>query len=1070
MTQRKNCENAGMRDSAMPNSLSASTFELNLPPTNNTKLQGEPRFATKLLLLALACFVSGWLGLAIPYFGTHTTLIWLPSGIAVAALLRWGYGCWPGIFLGAAATRFSIDASPLLDISIAVGNTLGPLLAAWLLRWLKFHSTVDRIYDIAFLGLAAAIGMLVSASGGVATLVMFGVMSMQNAGVAWLSWWASDFVGVLLATSLLLNISRAELAKLVQRRMEFLAWFLVMLTAGWGIFILNNDANGHSLPLVFMLLPLVVWVSMRFEMLGSSLGLLLSAIITVLATSHGLGPFYIEDTRQGLLLLWLYLTTLVSIGLMVLALQASRKANETKIQRMINFYAALNQCNQTIMRCTSEDELFHQVCRDAVQFGMLKMVWIGLLDEESKQANPVAAFGSGLEYLDGIHISVDASDPFGCGPTGISMRENQPFWCQDFQHDPATAPWHERGAHFGWGAAASLPLHRNGVVIGAITLYATEVNAFDEAARNLLVGMATDISYALTRFALLAERKRAKEELRIAAIAFEMQAAIVVTDLTPKILRVNKAFEEITGYTAAEVIGQNPNILSVRERRKSKQFYEEMWADLLSKGKWSGEILDKRKDGVIYSKWLTITAVTTPDGAATHYVGSFFDITERKKAEDEIKQLAFYDPLTKLPNRRLLLDRLHQAMALSVRSGRHGALLFLDLDRFKVINDTQGHTMGDMLLIEVARRLQHCVRENDSVARIGGDEFMVVLEELGSEQSEAATQTELVAEKLRNELSQPYHLANYQCHITPSIGITLFRGHLESQDDLLKHADVAMYQAKASGRNAIRFFDPQMQALLDMRAALETDLRPALAQQQFRLFYQIQIGSLRQPMGAEVLLRWEHPVRGFVFPDQFIPLAEETGLILPIGRWGLETACAQLRAWQHDALTRDLTLAVNVSAKQFHQADFVEQVQRVLLESGAKPSQLKLELTESTVLENVEDTIAKMREIKLLGVSFSMDDFGTGYSSLQYLKRLPLDQIKIDKSFVTDITSDANDAAIVQAIIAMTEALGLNVIAEGVETEAQRDFLDKHGCHAFQGYLFSKPVPLGQFEELLKQA
>ena len=415
------------------------------------------------------------------------------------------------------------------------------------------------------------------------------------------------------------------------------------------------------------------------------------------------------------------------------------------------------------------------------------------------------------------------------------------------------------------------------------------------------------------------------------------------------------------------------------------------------------------------------------------------------------------------------MDRLQQAVAASVRNGRHGALLFLDMDHFKTINDTQGHVMGDQLLIEVARRLQTCVRESDSVARLGGDEFVVVLEELSSDATEAASETELVAEKIRSELEQLYSLNDFECLSTASIGVSLFRGYPESVEDLLMHADVAMYQAKSAGRNAIRFFDPAMQTALDERAALEANLHHALEKQQFLLHYQIQVDSLHRPLGAEVLLRWEHPERGLVSPMQFIPLTEETGLIVPIGLWVLQTACAQLNAWQHDALTRDLTLAVNVSARQFRQADFVAQVQRILVESGAKPALLKLELTESTVLTNVEDTISKMRELKLLGVSFSMDDFGTGYSSLQYLKRLPLDQIKIDQSFVRDIASNPNDAAIVQTIIAMTGALGLNVIAEGVETEAQRDFLDMHGCHTFQGYLFGKPVKLEQFESMLRE-
>ncbi|MGA7749791.1 MAG: EAL domain-containing protein [Gallionella sp.] len=565
----------------------------------------------------------------------------------------------------------------------------------------------------------------------------------------------------------------------------------------------------------------------------------------------------------------------------------------------------------------------------------------------------------------------------------------------------------------------------------------------------------------------ITERKHVDEALRIAAITFDTQEGILITDSDAKILRVNQAFHDITGYSAAEVVGKNPRLL--QSGRHDAAFYQAMWSALLGTGKWSGEVWDRRKDGSIYPKLLTITAVYDNDRRLTHYVAVFRDISNRKQSEQEIHQLAFYDPLTMLPNRRLLMDRLQQALAVSARNGRYGALLFLDLDHFKTINDTQGHAMGDHLLIEVARRLQTCVREGDSVARLGGDEFVVVLEDLSNEADEAATQTESVAEKIRSELGQPYLLKDYECYSTVSIGISLFFNHQESAEDLLQQADVAMYQAKMAGRNTIRFFDPQMQRALEARAALEADLRHALEKPQFRLYYQIQVDSLRRPLGAEALLRWDHPERGLILPMQFIPLAEETGLIVPIGFWVLQAACAQLKEWQNDASTRDLTLAVNVSAKQFRQPDFVFLVQSVLQESGAKPSHLKLELTESIVLENVEDTISKMHEIKALGVSFSMDDFGTGYSSLQYLKRLPLDQIKIDRSFVRDIATDPNDAAIVQTIIAMTETLRLYVIAEGVETEAQREFLELRGCHAFQGFLFSKPLPLDEFERLLKR-
>ena len=514
------------------------------------------------------------------------------------------------------------------------------------------------------------------------------------------------------------------------------------------------------------------------------------------------------------------------------------------------------------------------------------------------------------------------------------------------------------------------------------------------------------------------------------------------------------------------MIGQNPRIL--QSGRHDAAFYQAMWSDLLSTGKWSGEIWDKRKNGEIYPKYMTITAVYDDHHQVTHYVAVSSDISQLKQSEQEIHQLAFYDPLTKLPNRRLLLDRLQQAMAVSMRNGRHGALLFLDLDHFKTINDTQGHAMGDLLLIEVARRLQTCVREGDSVARLGGDEFVVVLEELSSEPGEAANQTELVAEKIRNELDQPYTLINYECHSTSSIGISLFRGHLESVGNLLKHADTAMYQAKTSGRNTLRFFDPDMQAALEARATLEADLRHALSQQQFKLFFQLQVNAANYPIGAEALLRWLHPERGLVSPLQFILLAEDTGLILPIGQWVLGTACAQIKAWEANPSACELQLAVNVSARQFHQPDFVEQVRAALNKTGADPARLKLELTESVVLDNINDTIAKMHELKQIGVRFSMDDFGTGYSSLSYLTQLPLDQLKIDLSFVRNIGIKPTDAVIVQTIIGMGNSLGMEVIAEGVETEAQRDFLERNGCHAYQGYLFSKPVPIEEFEALIR--
>jgi diguanylate cyclase (GGDEF)-like protein/PAS domain S-box-containing protein len=560
--------------------------------------------------------------------------------------------------------------------------------------------------------------------------------------------------------------------------------------------------------------------------------------------------------------------------------------------------------------------------------------------------------------------------------------------------------------------------------------------------------------------------KLADEQLRIAATAFESQEAMMVTDANSVILRVNHAFTTITGYTAAEAVGQTPIIL--HSGRHSADFYREMWEIINRTGGWQGEVWDRRKNGEIYPKWLNVSAVKDDSGAVTHYVGTHFDISERKKAEERINELAFFDQLTSLPNRTLLLDRLKQAMTTSGRSGSYGALLFIDLDNFKELNDTLGHEVGDLLLKQVAQRLTQCVREGDTVSRLGGDEFVVILTNLGKGERDAAAGTETAAEKILATLNQIYRFGELAHHSTASIGATLFNGHPISIDNLMKQADLTMYKAKEAGRNTVRFFDPAMEVAVKARAALESDLRAAVEAKNFVLHYQAQVAG-GQVTGAEVLVRWKHQKRGMVSPAEFIPLAEETGLILPLGHWVLETACTQLAAWSTRPAMAHFTLAVNVSALQFKQSDFVDQVLAALGSTGANPRRLKLELTESMLADNVQDIIEKMFALKAKGVGFSLDDFGTGYSSLSYLKRLPLDQLKIDQSFVRDVMIDTNDAAIARTVVALAQSLGLGVIAEGVETEAQRDFLASAGCHAYQGYFFSRPLPLEDFEQFARQ-
>ena len=574
-----------------------------------------------------------------------------------------------------------------------------------------------------------------------------------------------------------------------------------------------------------------------------------------------------------------------------------------------------------------------------------------------------------------------------------------------------------------------------------------------------LIGTLSDIS----------KRKLLEADLRVAATAFESQEGMSITDAGGVFLRVNSAFTNITGYSPDEVIGQNSNIL--KSGRHDENFYAAMRESLRETGFWEGEIWNRRKNGEIYPEHQTITAVKSTEGKVTNYVSTLTDITLTKAAEDEIKHLAFYDPLTRLPNRRLLLDRLRQALSSIGRSGRTGALLFIDLDNFKTLNDTLGHDIGDILLQQVASRLELCVREGDTVARLGGDEFVVMLEELSKNSFEAAEQAKAVGNKILTTLNQSYQLSSHEYHNTPSIGITLFNTGLQEIDELMKQADIAMYQSKKAGRNTLHFFDPEMQESINNRAIIERELRCALVKRQFRLYYQIQMKEAEEgvfcPCGAETLIRWNHPTRGLVSPMEFIPLAEETGDILAIGQWVLEQACDQLMKWQADELTCDFVLAVNVSAKQFRQPNFVNQVQAVLQSFNINPKLLKLELTESLLLEDIEKTIATMNALKAIGIQFSLDDFGTGFSSLQYLKRLPLDQLKIDQSFVRDIASDSSDKAIVCTVIAMAQSLDLNVIAEGVETKEQLAFLMNNSCYHFQGYLFGKPVPIEQFEAQL---
>ncbi len=618
-----------------------------------------------------------------------------------------------------------------------------------------------------------------------------------------------------------------------------------------------------------------------------------------------------------------------------------RKRLEQKLARSNQLYATLSLCNQAIARSGSEAELFPAVCRAAVEFGGMQMAWIGLIDPDTLQMRPMASHGAGAEYLRDLEISIDASSPFGRGPTGISVREVRPVWCQDYLHDPATAPWRERGKRFGWGASASLPLSRGGGVVGAFTMYSGEPNVFDEAARRLLSQMSNDISFALGNFA--------------------------------------------------------------RE-------------------------------------------------------------AERLKAQERIQWLSQFDTLTGLANHTLLNDRFNHALRMAQLDRRPMALMSLDLDHFKNINDALGRHVGDALLIEIARRIQSVVQDEDTVSRQGGDEFTLLLPT--SDPSGAAH----VAERLLHSVAASYQIDAHELVVTPSIGVAMYPGDGEDFESLSKNADIAMYRAKQDGRNGYRFFAAEMQTRLTRTLQLEGALRHALERKQLQLHYQPQLSIQGdRVIGAEALLRWRHPELGAISPAEFIPVAEASGQILPIGEWVLATAAAQMKAWSAMQIAPPV-VAVNLSAVQFRHPRLTERVMQILQEAELAPQQLELELTESVAMGDPLGAIAVMNALDARGVRMSIDDFGTGYSSLNYLKRFKVCKMKIDRSFVRNLGEDAEDRAIVNSIISLARSLGLKTIAEGVETEGQLDFLRACGCDEVQGYYHARPMPAEAFEAFMRQA
>lgn len=1017
---------------------------------------------------------------------------------------------------------------------------------------------------------------------------------------------------------------------------------------------------------------------------------------------------------------------LLGIGALVLFLawrvyrqmdQIRRQQNDTLRQneKLAQLYLALSQCNQAIIRSRNEDELFKAICQDAVDYGGMKMVWIGINDESTQELIIRSYYGDGSDYLNGLSISTDPASPSAHGPTGRAFNENTPFWCQDFQHDPLTSQWHERGKKFGWGSSAALPPHRHGKTVGVLTLYAQEAGAFDERTRSLLSEMASDISYALTNFEREQQRQEAQSELETSysflktlidsapmrifwkdkdlnylgcntlfahdanekspddiigkndfqlswkeqaelyrhddqkvlesgipklffeepqttpdgktiwlrsskiplhdhkneiigvlgmhediteqkeaeealkesrshletiiqiepecvkildsrgkliqinpaglsmleadtleiaqmysitdfllpehraaflalhkkvmggengSLTFEMiglkgthrwlethatpmydaegnitsllgvtrdvtqrlenenelrkrtQAieqspnSIIITDFKANIEYVNTAFIENTGYTREEVLGQNPRFL--KSGKTPLHAYDEMWAALVNQQKWQGEFINKRKDGSEYIYSINIAPVIDPNGKTTHYIAIEEDISEKKQTQERIHYLANFDVLTGLPNRVQMNELLNFTLSLAKRNGGKFAIMFLDLDHFKDINDTLGHNIGDILLVDLAKRLTDVLREEDTVSRMGGDEFVILLPKID------AHEITPVAQKLLDVISRPFFIDRHELSVIASIGIAIYPSDGEEIDVLSKNADLAMYRAKQEGRNAYYYFTEEMQIKSQRNLFLGNALHSAMERNELFLVYQPQFSITEQKIiGVEALLRWKHPKLGTISPAEFIPIAEDNGTIQQIGEWVLRNAIQQVHHWTSQGLP-SLIVAVNLSAVQFRNPHLPQRVSDILHDVGLSPEFLELELTEGVAMHDPASAIEIMNNLHERGIRMSIDDFGTGYSSLSYLKKFKVYKLKIDQSFVRDISTDPEDRVIVGAVIHMARSLGLQTIAEGVETHNQLDYLKEQGCHEIQGYLFSKPLESDAIEQLLR--
>ncbi len=953
-------------------------------------------------LVALVYFAASQLGLEFAQVGHAVTLFWPPSGIALAALLLFGWRVFPAIAIGEFFANLGGGLPLASIIGFSCGNVLEGLLAYYLLHRFAFDQRLNSLRDVRLLFvLGGLVSPLVAAVNGAWWV-------KQGTGGSWDDflqtlqyWWMGDALGITLFTTAILAWKHIEPTQWTpEYRRRALLGFSVLLLA---CLLLIADLPSRLVQFG-LILPLLVWISLNFNMRcvsGALLMLFLSSIVGLLASGELRGAS--GDALVNLV--WLYNLLFAITAISVATLTAQRNRSEQALQD-----------SKASLRAMLDNIPYLAWFKDREgRFVSFNQPFL----KSTGRATPEEVLGKTDYDLWPSELAARyrATDQDVIGNRRQVLREEQSL---------------DNGREH-WVETFKTPIiGKNGELLGT-------------------AGFARDIS----------QRKQEEAALRLAARVFESSGeAILITDAAATVVAVNHAFIAMSGYCSEEIVGNSPKIL--KSGRHDAEFYRTMWDDIAKHGYWQGEIWDRHKNGRVYPKWMSITAVRDEQGEVVNYVSISRDITEQAEAEKNIHFLAYYDVLTGLPNRTLLRDRLNQMIAIAHRDKQQFALLFMDLDRFKYINDSMGHTVGDRLLQSVALRIQEHIRDEDTVARIGGDEFIVLLRETG--ENGAAT----VAQKLLAALAVPYALEGQVVTTQASIGIGIYPGHALDADTLIKNADMAMYRAKEEGRNNYQFFKPEMNFRVDLLFSMENDLRLALERNEFSLHYQPQLDLATGKLcGVEALVRWQHPQKGQVPPGEFITVAEETGQILGIGEWVLRAACMQMVQWRKAGLP-PLTMAVNLSIRQLRQPMLGAQVRSVLAETGLEPSCLELEITEGIMMGDNQIAMNFLNEMHELGVQLSIDDFGTGFSSLNYLKKMPVHKLKIDRSFVRDIETDESDAAIIRSIISLGHRLNLRVIAEGVETQEQLDFLRIRGCDEVQGFFYARPMTAEAFAEFFR--